>query len=87
MTESTPGLSDVVKAPDSGAFDVFDPANISPIVGYLATEHCPITGKVFFVQGGTVRLFQPWTLTETIERPDRWTIADLEEEMPRLLPG
>ncbi len=84
MTESTPGLSDVIKAPEGGAFDVWDPANISPLVGYLATERCPVTGKVFFVQGGTVRLFQPWTMTETIQRQDRWTVADLEAEMPKL---
>src|ERR1700728_3690233 len=36
MTENTPGLSDVVKAPDSGAFDVWNPANVSPLVAYLA---------------------------------------------------
>src|SRR5580658_966860 len=84
MTENTPGLSDVVKAPESGAFDVWDPANISPLVAYLATEGCPATGKVFFVQGGTVRLFQPWTMTETIQRQDRWTVAELETEMPKL---
>jgi NAD(P)-dependent dehydrogenase (short-subunit alcohol dehydrogenase family) len=84
MTESTPGLSDVIKAPETGGFDVWDPANISPLVGYLATERCPVTGKVFFVQGGTVRLFQPWTMTETIQRQDRWTVAELEAEMPKL---
>jgi NAD(P)-dependent dehydrogenase (short-subunit alcohol dehydrogenase family) len=84
MTENTPGLSEVVKVPEGGAFDVWDPANVSPLVGYLCTEQCPATGKVFFVQGGTIRLFQPWTLTDTIERPDRWTIADLEKEMTRL---
>jgi NAD(P)-dependent dehydrogenase (short-subunit alcohol dehydrogenase family) len=85
MTESTPGLSDVIKAPEGGAFDLWDPANISPLVAYLATENCPATGRVFFVQGGTVRLFQPWTMTETIERPDRWTVAALEAEMPKLI--
>jgi NAD(P)-dependent dehydrogenase (short-subunit alcohol dehydrogenase family) len=84
MTESTPGLSDVIKAPEGGAFDVWDPANISPLVAYLATENCPATGRVFFVQGGTVRLFQPWTMTETIQRQDRWTVAELEAEMPKL---
>jgi NAD(P)-dependent dehydrogenase (short-subunit alcohol dehydrogenase family) len=78
MTENTPGLSDVVKAPEGGAFDVWDPANISPLVGYLATEGCPVSGKVFFVQGGTIRLFQPWTMTETIERNGRWTVEELE---------
>jgi NAD(P)-dependent dehydrogenase (short-subunit alcohol dehydrogenase family) len=84
MTEGTPGLSDVVKAPEGGAFDVWDPANISPLVAYLATESCPATGKVFFVQGGMVRLFQPWTMTDTIERHDRWTVAELATEMPKL---
>jgi NAD(P)-dependent dehydrogenase (short-subunit alcohol dehydrogenase family) len=84
MTENTPGLSDVVKAPESGAFDVWDPANISPLVAYLATEGCPATGKVFFVQGGTIRLFQPWNMADTIDQPDRWTVAQLETEMGKL---
>jgi NAD(P)-dependent dehydrogenase (short-subunit alcohol dehydrogenase family) len=82
LTEATPGLGDVVKAPDDpGSFDVWDPANISPLVGYLGTEDCTLTGKVFFVQGGKVQLFQPWTLTEAIEKPERWTVSELEAEM------
>ena len=85
MTESTPGLSDIVKAPgDAAQFDVWDPANISPLVAYLATEDCPATGRVFFVQGGQIRLFQPWTMTESIERDGRWTVSGLQAEMPRL---
>jgi len=41
MTESTPGLSDAVAAPqDAAQFDVWDPANISPLVAYLAVEDC-----------------------------------------------
>ncbi len=86
MTEQTPGLSEIVQAPsDPSVFDEWDPANVSPLVAYLATEACPVTGKVFFVQGGQVRLFQPWTMTETIEKHDRWTVAELAAEMPRLL--
>src|SRR5579862_2602672 len=78
MTEATPGLGDIVKAPgDVAQFDNWDPANISPLVAYLATEECPFTGKVFFVQGGVVRLFQNWTMTETLDRGDRWTVAEL----------
>ena len=86
MTEQTPGLSNIVQVPsDPSVFDKWDPANISPLVAYLATEACPITGRVFFVQGGQVRLFQPWTMTETIEKDDRWTVAELAAEMPRLI--
>jgi len=86
MTESTPGLSDIVGKPaDAATFDVWDPANISPLVAYLATESCPATGRVFFVQGGTVRNFQNWTMTESLERDERWTVTELAAEMGRLI--
>jgi NAD(P)-dependent dehydrogenase (short-subunit alcohol dehydrogenase family) len=84
MTEGTPGLSDIVRAPtDAAQFDVWDPANISPLVAYLSTEDCPLTGRVFFVQGGTIRNFQNWTMTEGLERQDRWTVAELVTEMAK----
>jgi NAD(P)-dependent dehydrogenase (short-subunit alcohol dehydrogenase family) len=83
MTESTPGLSEIVGPPkDEEAFDVWDPANVSPLVAYLATESCPLTGKVFFIQGGRVRLFQPWTMTDGLESSGRWTVEDLARELP-----
>jgi len=85
MTEETPGLADIVAAPtDAATFDAWDPANIAPLVAYLATEGCPATGKVYFILGGQVRLFQPWTLTDTIEKDDRWTVAELQAEMHKL---
>jgi NAD(P)-dependent dehydrogenase (short-subunit alcohol dehydrogenase family) len=86
MTEQTPGLTDIVQAPkDPGTFDTWDPANVSPLVGYLATAECPLTGEVLFVQGGSVRLFRNWTMTERLERTERWTIAELAKEVPGLL--
>jgi NAD(P)-dependent dehydrogenase (short-subunit alcohol dehydrogenase family) len=88
MTEQTPGLGDIVKAPsDPGRFDVWNAANVSPLVAYLSTQDCPLNGQVFFVQGGQVRLFQPWTMTATIERPERWTVAELAQSMGDLVGG
>ena len=85
MTEATPGLGDIVRAPrDPGAFDLWNPANVSPLVAYLATEGCPLTGRVLFVQGGEIRVFQPWTMTTTLEKDDRWTIEELAKELPSL---
>jgi len=85
LTEQTPGFEDMIKAPeDPGKFDAWDPANVSPLVAYLATEDCPFTGTTFFVQGSVVRLFQPWEMTDTIDRGDRWTVAELEKEMVKL---
>ena len=86
MTEQTPGLSDIVQAPtDASAFDSWNPANVSPLVAYLATEDCPATGRVYFIQGGRIRTFQPWTMTDTLEKDDRWTVAELQAEMRPLV--
>ena len=87
MTETTPGLADIVKRPpDETAFDVWDPANASPLVAWLATEDCPVTGKAFLIPGGRVQVFQPWSLGESIEKDGRWTVGELQSEMKRLVP-
>jgi NAD(P)-dependent dehydrogenase (short-subunit alcohol dehydrogenase family) len=86
ITESTPGLSDIVKPPpDPEVFDSWDPANVAPLVAYLASESCPFTGKVFFIQGGTVQHFQPWTLGAQIDKGGRWSVEELALEMPKIV--
>jgi NAD(P)-dependent dehydrogenase (short-subunit alcohol dehydrogenase family) len=84
MTEQTPGLSEIVKPPESG-FDVWAPDNISPLVAYLATESCPFNGKVFFIQGGKVSLFEGWKMVKTIDKGAKWEVAELAERMKELL--
>ena len=81
LTESTPGLGDMVAAPSEG-FDVWDPANVSPLVAYLASADCAITGRTFFVQGGTVRVMEPWRLGARLERDERWTVEALAKALP-----
>ena len=86
LTESTPGLADMVAAPtEAGKFDVWDPANISPLVGWLATEGCEATGRVFFVQGGRVAVFEPWSMAADIDREGRWSVAELDTAMQKVL--
>jgi len=86
LTLATPGLGDAVKAPEEG-FDVWDPANVSPFVAYLATADCPITGECFMVQGGKVQRAQSWKPAETIDKNDRWTVKELEVEAAKLVPA
>jgi NAD(P)-dependent dehydrogenase (short-subunit alcohol dehydrogenase family) len=82
LTEATPGLAEVVAAPtDESQFDVWDPANVSPLVAYLATADCPFTGATFFVQGGTVRMMEPWHMGERVEQEGRWTVAGLADAL------
>ena len=82
LTTPTPGLGDIIKAPDEpGKFDIWDPANVSPLVAWLATEDCPATGRVFWVQGGSVNLMTGWTIGEGVDRDDRWTVAELDDKL------
>src|SRR5690606_23164764 len=64
-------------------WDPRDPANVSPFVAYLATEHCPIHGREVFVQGGGVHLFQPFVIVDRIEEECRWTVEELEARAGR----
>jgi hypothetical protein len=61
-----------------------DPDNISPFVAYLATEDCPINGRVFFVFGGQVHLFQPFAIVDKVEKDGKWTVEELQQEAARL---
>ncbi|MFM8856931.1 MAG: SDR family oxidoreductase [Actinomycetota bacterium] len=85
LTLATPGLEDVM-APKEGAFDMWDPANVSPLVAYLSSEMCEFSGETFFVQGGQVTRVQSWTMAEEINQNDRWTVADLAKAMSGLAP-
>jgi NAD(P)-dependent dehydrogenase (short-subunit alcohol dehydrogenase family) len=85
LTLATPGLGERIGTPDEG-FDVWDPANVSPFIAYLATADCPISGECFMVQGGRVQRAQSWTGAEKIDKNDRWTVKELEAEAPKLIP-
>jgi len=77
-TRLTEGLG--VGTPPPDGFDPMAPDNVSPMVAYLATENCPIGGKVFFVFGGSVQLFQPWTIVDKISNDQKWTVDGLAEQ-------
>ena len=83
LTRLTAGLS-AATAEEGAGGGAMDPANISPFVAYLSTEMCPINGRVFFVVGGQVHLFQPWALIDKVETEGRWTVEDLELQAGRL---
>lgn len=78
LTLATPGMGAIFAAPvNEGEFDAFNPANISPIVAYLATEKCPHNGKVFGVQGGSIQELEGWHTTRTIETDGPWDVEDI----------
>ncbi len=75
LTLATPGMGSIFAAPvDEGQFDMFSPANISPLVAYLSTEKNPWTGQVFKVTGGSIQRLKGWSVTDTAETDGPWSI-------------
>ena len=66
--------------PARQGFDTMDPANVSPFVGYLATADCPVKGRIFYVAGGGIHLFQPFAIVDAVVKDGRWTIGELAQE-------
>jgi NAD(P)-dependent dehydrogenase (short-subunit alcohol dehydrogenase family) len=83
LTLATPGMGSLMAEPDDGELDLFSPANISPLVAYLATEKCPVTGKVYAVQGGAISALSGWHDTDTIETDGPWLIDDIAARLPQ----
>ncbi|MGY0500285.1 SDR family oxidoreductase [Nocardia sp. FBN12] len=84
LTLATPGMSAIFAAEvPEGEFDAFSPANIAPIVAYLASEKCPLNGKVLAVQGGAVSLLEGWTFQETVEVDGPWVLDELPAQFDR----
>jgi NAD(P)-dependent dehydrogenase (short-subunit alcohol dehydrogenase family) len=83
LTLATPGLEDIMK-PKEGAFDPWDPANISPLVAYLASEQCVFTGETFLVQGGSVTMVESWKRGDGVERDSKWTVNELADALAPL---
>jgi NAD(P)-dependent dehydrogenase (short-subunit alcohol dehydrogenase family) len=81
LTLASPGLPEIMEAPAEG-FDIWDPANASPLVAFLSSASCPFNGEAFYVQGGTIRRLEPWTLIgDSIEKSTRWEVDELADAM------
>lgn len=85
LTEATPGLGERIAAPtDAALFDEWDPANISPLVAYLASTDCDFTGETFFVKAGEVTRIRSWERAETVEQNDRWKVSELTAALNKM---
>lgn len=93
MTMETPGLADRLTATE-GEFDAWDPANVSPLIAWLATGTCTANGQMLMIRGGRIDVYDGWSVRETHEHDGRWTPASLDAALgalpagpPRLVPS
>lgn len=89
MTLETPWLSDVMKEPEnSETFDRYNPANVSPMVAYLASTECTFNGETFYVAGDVVARLQSYSVAEKIKSDGgRWTVDRLAADATKLVPA
>lgn len=79
LTLATPGMGAVFAAgaTDENGHDLFDPSNISPLVAYLASSSCKLTGRVFAVQGGCLQELSGWNAVSQLDVDGPWRIDDI----------
>jgi NAD(P)-dependent dehydrogenase (short-subunit alcohol dehydrogenase family) len=70
-------FADQMAKPDAG-FDAMDPANVAPLVAWLASaESADVTGQVFELEGGRLSVAEAWHHGPSRDKHDRWDPAEL----------
>ena len=77
--DATPSTAAIMGAEvPEGKFDVFSPANIAPLVAWLASDDAAgVHGEVFRVGGGTVWTMKGWHSVGKVSKKAAWEPADL----------
>jgi NAD(P)-dependent dehydrogenase (short-subunit alcohol dehydrogenase family) len=85
LTLATPGpLGEIFRQEvAAGTLDPYDPKHVSPLVAWLATEDCPLSGRLFAVQGGSIQPMTGWQLGEPITTDRDWTIDEIATKLER----
>jgi NAD(P)-dependent dehydrogenase (short-subunit alcohol dehydrogenase family) len=83
LTDMTAGgqTAEMFAPPEDGGFHMFDPANVAPLVGYLASpEAGRISGEVMVVWGNEVSILERPKSLDAIVNPkgaQKWEVEDL----------
>lgn len=90
MTEEA--FAEMMKKPESG-FDAMDPANVSPLVVWLGSTSCDVSGRMFEIAGGQLSVADGWQHGAVFDKGGRFepaeigaVVADLVREAPTPAP-
>ncbi len=78
LTETVAG-ADQLMAAKEGEFDAWDPDNMAPLIGFLASDAAAdVSGQVFVMWGDRVYLMRGWSLANELAAGGKpWTVDDL----------
>jgi NAD(P)-dependent dehydrogenase (short-subunit alcohol dehydrogenase family) len=90
MTEEA--FAEMMKRPENG-FDAMDPANVSPVVVWLGSAQCNVTGRMFETAGGQLSVADGWQHGSVFDKGQRYepaevgaVVADLIRDAPAPAP-
>ncbi|HEY9547412.1 MAG TPA: SDR family oxidoreductase [Solimonas sp.] len=84
MTEGP--FAEMMKKPEDGRFDYYDPANVAPLVVWLCSPlSAKVSGKVFEVEGGKVSISDGWKTGIVRDKKARWQPAELTDVIEELI--
>lgn len=84
MTEDLPKIGELMAAPsDPAAFDLYHPDNVAPLVAWMLSDDCDVSGQVYYAKGGELRLYQPWTFAWTADQARHLTVAEVGDVVRR----
>ncbi len=82
MTEVV--FAQTMTRPETG-FDPMAPENVSPLVVWLASGDCDVTGRVFEVEAGIISPADGWQHGPREDRGARWPVDEVGPAVRRLL--
>lgn len=84
MTEKV--FAEMMKKPEDGSFDVFDPANVAPLIVYLASSASGhLTGHCFESFGGKLSIAEGWKTGPINDKGARYEADELQAVIDGLI--
>ena len=84
MTEEV--FADMMKVPEDGSFDKFDPSNVAPLICFLVSERSSnINGICFESFGGKLSISQGWKTGPIKDKGERYHVEELGEVISELV--
>lgn len=76
MTEDV--FADMMRKPEEGGFDYYDPANVAPLVAWLGSvQSSHVTGRVFEAEGGKISIADGWRSSMPVDKGDKWSPEEI----------
>jgi len=83
---SEDAFADMMKKPEDGSFDHYNPANVAPLVVWLGSEHSvDCTGRLFEAFGGEISIADGWRSTPSVDKGAKWQAEDIGEGVQVLI--